>query len=179
MLTIHVNPSEQFNNETNEFFTTPGGVLVLEHSLLSISKWEAKWKKPFLKKDNGITQEQFIDYIKCMTINKNVPDDLYKSLTRNDVKTISEYIEDPMTATWFKDRKARGSNGEVQTSELLYYYMFEAGIPIDCERWHLNRLLVLIRIYGEKNSGNNKMNKKDVLAQNRALNAARHAKRKH
>ena len=155
----------------------PKITLVLEHSLLSISKWESKWKTPFLSKEKK-TNEMWLDYIKMMTINKNVDDLYFSRLTMKDIKKVYDYIEDSMTATWFNEQnlpRGRGS-GEVVTSELIYYWLVALEIPFEVEKWHLNRLLTLVQICNIKQQKPKKMSKKDINAQNAALNRARRAK---
>lgn len=169
MLKILIEAGEVYDELKNEFIKIPEQELTLEHSLLSVSKWESKWKKPFLT-DKGMTTEETIDYIRCMTINtpkKNV----YYGVTNNIIKQVNEYIEDPMTATWFSNRN-RSTNREIITSELIYYAMVSYNIPFKCEQWHLNRLLTLIRVCSEKNDPK-KMSKKETYSRNRALNEAR------
>lgn len=179
MLEILVKKQEElFNNETNQFITnTKDTVLCLEHSLVSISKWESKWHKPFLSK-NKKTNEEIIDYIKCMTITQNVPDEVYGALTKQNFIDVNAYIENPMTATTFKNRRqSQPSSQEILTSEMIYYWMISYNIPFDCQKWHLNRLLTLIRICNIKNnSSNNKMSKKDVAREYAAINAANRAR---
>lgn len=151
-------------------------VLWLEHSLFSLSKWESKWHKPFLKKE-GLDSEGFIDYVKAMTVwPKQVHDEVYTRLTKENREAIINYIGDPMTATTFS-KPHNGSSGKQQqiTAELLYYSMIVYNIPFECEKWHLNRLMTLIHVCEVKES-NQKMSKKDMMAQNRSLNAARRAK---
>ena len=175
MLTITIPPYEIYNSELEEFISNDKEtVICLEHSLVSISKWESKWHKPFLGKDKK-TKEELIDYIKCMTITQNVKNEVYYSLSNENFSQINAYIEDTMTATTFSNYKkeASSSRSETLTSELIYYWMVSYEIPFECQKWHLNRLLTLIRICGVKNNSNNKMSKKDLLSNNRSLNAAR------
>lgn len=158
---------------------SPGGHLCLEHSLISISKWESKYHRPFLAEKPEKTDEEVMDYIKCMTINK-VPDDIYQSLTKEHLKQINDYIGDPMSATKFastrkQEGRGRYANGSENTSEVIYYNMFALGIPIDCEKWHIARLLTLIRVFSVKNQ-TQKMSGKELARNNRSLNAARRAK---
>ena len=42
-----------------------------------------------------------------MTITQNVDDRTYKTLTKENIQTVTEYIEDPRTATWFNDRSKK------------------------------------------------------------------------
>lgn len=182
-LKLVIKPKEGWDETKQEFVETKGITLCLEHSLVSLSKWESKYKRPYLKKDDKKTDEEIIEYIKCMTITQNVDDNVYSLLSVDDLKKINEYITDPMTATWFNEntpnnnQPQRRTKQEQITSELVYYWMFSYRIPMQCEKWHLNRLLTLIRIFSikdaEANGKTNKMSKRDILSQNRALNAAR------
>ena len=145
----------------------------LEHSLVSISKWESKWEKPFLSKDKKTTAET-VDYIRCMTLTQNVDPNVYLGIDDNIVEQVSKYIEAPMTATWFnEDKNKKGGSGKVITSEVIYYWMVALNIPPEYQKWHLNRLLTLIRVCNAENNPKKKMSKKDIFAQNRKLNAAR------
>lgn len=174
MLTVTIPGEEYFDENTSEFVSTKSITIKLEHSLVSISKWEAKWHKPFLDSNNK-TSEETIDYIRCMTITQNVPDEVYFRLPETAVRKINDYIQDSMTATWFTEEKGskKGSNGETITSELIYYWMIALQVPMECQQWHLNRLLTLIRICNIKNQPPKKMKKKDILSRNAALNAER------
>ena len=176
MLTIIVPESEVYNEATNEFIYTKETTLRLEHSLVSISKWESKWKKPFLGKDKK-TKEETIDYVKCMTTTQNVPDDVYLCLSAENYDQIGKYIEDTKTATWFSDNNNRPSS-EIVTSELIYYWMTAFNIPFECQKWHLNRLLTLIKICSIKNQANDgkKMSKSAIMRQNASINKARRAR---
>jgi len=177
MLQIFVNGLEFYDEDAEEFHTVKPQKIVLEHSLISLSKWEAKWKKPFLYGDR--TSEEMLDYIKCMTLTPNVDPSVYLSLTMDQLKTIGEYIDDDRTATTFSKNmqpKAASKNRTI-TSELIYFWMVSQNIPVDCEKWHLNRLLTLIRIASiENDPKRNKMSRRDIYNQNSALNAARRAK---
>lgn len=163
-----------FNEKTGEFFNTKEQTLQLEHSLVSLSKWESKWNKAFLSKEQKTT-EQILDYIRCMTITQNVNPDVYNALTNDNIETINNYINSPMTATVFSDRNSKKSN-ETVTSELIYYWMIALNVPMECQRWHLNRLLTLIRVCNIKNTPPKKMNKRELMSRNAALNAARRSK---
>ena len=169
---------EYFNSETNEFYLDGedfGGMTIqLEHSLISISKWESKWHVPYLSR-NEKTNEQIIDYIKDMTITKNVPDIAYRCLTKENLEDVIKYINDPMTATTIKSNNKSGGR-EIVTSELVYYWMILFQIPMECERWHFNRLMVLIEVCGSKNGPQKKMSQREIMQQNVAINAARRAK---
>lgn len=177
MLEIVVKDSEFYNNQTEEFIYIHGCTLQLEHSLLSLSKWESKWHKPFLN-NNSLNKEEFIDYVRCMTINKNVDPNVYLALTKAHANEIDRYIHDEMTATTIQDH--RPSVGfhrkEVITAELIYYWMITYGIPFECQKWHLNRLITLIRVCSVKAQSDNKMSSKEAMANQRALNAARKKK---
>lgn len=177
MLQVEVPEREAFNEETNEFISYPAQTLQLEHSLISVSKWESKWHIPFLTKEKK-TMEQTIDYIRCMTINKKVDPNVYTTLPQNILNEINEYIEDPMTATWFRDDENTPPSRDIITSEILYYQMTKAGIPFECDRWHINRLITLIRVYSEKEAPPNKMGKGEIMRRNAELNAQRKAKMK-
>lgn len=180
MLNIEIPAQELFIPNTNEFLIIDAQILRLEHSLVSISKWEEKWHEKFLDPKRQSTQEQVIDYIKCMTLNENVSDNVYKLLTQNDIVKIKEYMEDPHTATTFHhfgENQKRFSN-KVTSTEEIYYMMFSYGIPKECETWNINRLLTLIEVFSVKNGGEKKMSTKEVMQQNAALNAARRAKLK-
>lgn len=177
MLTITIKGGEQFNEATNEFITVKDQTIKLEHSLVSLSKWEAKWKVPFLSEEQK-TKEQTIDYIKCMAINNSViPDEIWLFISNKNISDVMNYISDPMTATWFNDVGGQKSrNREVITSEIIYYWMVALQIPFECQKWHLNRLLTLVRVCNEKNKPPKKMSKNEILSRNKALNEQRRAK---
>lgn len=175
MLTITIPGSEIYNEITNCFTTIKEQKLQLEHSLVSISKWESKWKKPFLT-EKPKTREETLDYVRCMTITQNVDPNAYHGLTNENIKVINDYIGDPMTATTFSNRNRRMGKRSIITSEVIYYWMVYYGIPMECQRWHLNRLMTLIRICNEKEQPGKKMSKRDIMSQNRSLNQARRAK---
>ena len=172
MLQITIPSIELWDEEKERFMRTKEYVLQLEHSLVSISKWESKWNKVFLSKDEK-TYEETIDYIKCMTITQNIPDEAYRYITKSNVDKIDQYISAPMTATWFTNEKPKGVNREKVTSELIYYWMIALNIPFECQKWHLNRLLTLIRVCNIKNTPPKKMSKRSLMQRNAALNAAR------
>lgn len=155
-----------------EFIITGRAALQLEHSLVSLSKWESKWHKPFLDKIDK-TAEETMDYIRCMTITQNVDPMVYRCITNEIVRQVSEYIDDPMTATWFSKEKKRSFNTETVTAEIIYYWMIVYNIPFECQKWHLNRLLTLIRVCDVKNAPPEKLSRKEVARRNAALNAAR------
>lgn len=174
MLILKIPEQEYFNQVTNEFITCRACTLKLEHSLVSISKWESKWKKPFLNNDTK-TPAEFLDYIRCMTINQDVPDEAYALLGHENIKKIEEYIMDPATATTISDRrKSSARAAEIPTSELIYYWMISNGIPFECEKWRLNRLITLIKICNAKGNPQ-QMSKAEIYAMNAALNGSRRA----
>lgn len=174
MLQITIPATEFWDESANKFVNTKEQTLVLEHSLVSLSKWESKWCKPFIS--NKHTFEETVDYIRCMTITQNVDPGVYSSLTDENVKQVNDYIDAKMTATWFTDKSKGKSSSEQITSELIYYWMISLNIPFECQKWHLNRLLTLIRVCNEKNQPPKKMSRRDTLNQYRALNAARRNK---
>lgn len=172
MLRITIPAIELWDENKEEFINTKEQTLQLEHSLVSLSKWESKWNKPFLSKDTK-TEEEELDYIKCMTITQNVDPNVYKFIPLNVREEIKEYINAPMTATWFSEDKNTKSSSEQITSELIYYWMIAQNIPFECEKWHLNRLITLIKICNIKSQPPKKMGKKAIMSRNAALNAAR------
>lgn len=174
MLKIKIPSSEIFDERTNRFISIKGQEIQLEHSLVSVSKWESKWKKPFLA-DKPKTYAETIDYIRCMTITQNVDPSVYMGLSDQNIRDVNAYIDDSMTATTFKN-KNRKSNRQVVTSEIIYYWMISLEIPMECQKWHLNRLLTLIRVCDEKNQPGKKKSRKEIMAENRALNQMRRAK---
>lgn len=173
-ITVPISP-EGWDAEKEEFIAPQTKVLQLEHSLVSLSKWESKWHKPFLAKNNK-TLEETIDYIKCMTITQNVNPNVYEHLTKQNMDMIGKYIDDSMTATFFTEEKIRRTNSEIITSELIYYWMIALNIPFECQKWHLNRLLTLIKVCNIKNQPPRKMSTRDRLSRNAALNEARRKK---
>jgi hypothetical protein len=188
MLTLHIHTQEGWDENKQQFIPPFDTTISLEHSLVSLSKWESKWHKPFIENNakSQKTQEEIIDYIKCMTITQNVNPIVYNLLTQENLKEINDYVGDTMTATWFNEYKGKDNkntytpNRETITSELIYYWMIYYDIPFECQKWHLNRLLTLIRICSLKEQQNNgkqsKMSKRDILSQNAALNKARRAR---
>jgi hypothetical protein len=168
-------PGEEFwDNEKEEFTYGKDVTLQLEHSLLSLSKWEAKYHKPFLDEKTKMTAEETIDYIRFMTISQNADPDIYKRIDDNLVKQIVEYIKDPHTATWFSKKADRGDK-RIMTAELIYYQMIALNIPFECQKWHLNRLITLIKVCAEENKPQKKRKLNEVIAENAAVNAKRRA----
>lgn len=173
MLVIQVPDTELWDEEREEFIYRKSYTLQLEHSLVSISKWESKWHKAFLGKRKK-TDEESLDYIKCMTIGQNVPTDVYQRLSRENVDDILAYINDPMTSVHFPEN----STGEMKfkdvvTSEVIYNWMIVLHIPIECQKWHLNRLLALIRVYEMKNVPKKKRSRSEILRSNAEINERR------
>lgn len=176
MLQIKVPLGREQWDEKNEVFILPEmRTLQLEHSLVSISKWESKWCVPFFSKRSKTTEE-VIDYIKCMTITQNVKDETYEYLTQSNVDEILKYIESPMTATTFNGRSNNRPTREVITSELVYHWMIELGIPMECQKWHINRLLTLVEVRNIKTQPPKKVGGKDLMGQYAKLNEARRRK---
>lgn len=173
MLRLTIPDREIFNEETYEFTTIKGQTLQLEHSLVSLSKWESKWCKSFISSKEEKTEEETIDYIKCMTITQNVDPEVYNYLTPDLIDKVIEYINAPMTATYFPNDKNGSRSREPITSELIYYWMVAMNIPFKCEKWHLNRLITLIRVCNIKNQPPKKMSRREIMSRNAKLNAAR------
>ncbi len=175
MLQITV-PARELWDEQNEcMLYTKEAHLKLEHSLISISNWEMKWHISYFDKTPK-TEEQAFDYIKCMTLNKEVSDDVYLCLTQQNVNAINEYMLDQMTATTIGEVKQNSrTNNQKVTSELIYYWMIQFGIPFTCEKWHINRLIMLIRVCAEESKPKKGRKAKDIAMDYRAINAARRA----
>ena len=175
MLTLELPEREYFDEETERFGRIKATTLKLEHSLISISKWEAKWHISFF--DSEKTTEQTLDYIRCMVANMEIPEDskIFNFLAKEDIEKINNYINDPMTATTIKDDGKHG-RGQKITSELIYCWMVQYNIPSQYEKWHINRLIMLIRVCSEENKPKKKMSRREIMAQNKARNAARRAK---
>ena len=175
-ITIPAKPSTELWDEASESFVvipeTKEYSLQLEHSLVSLSKWESKWCKPFLA-TKSLTEEEAIDYIRCMTLTQNVPQEVYNNITDDIVDKVTAYIKAPMTATTFS--KENGSKGgrEIVTAEIIYYWMIALQIPFECQKWHLNKLLTLVRVCNIKNEPPKKMGRNALIRRNASLNAAR------
>lgn len=173
MLQIVVPEFDGFDDETQTFISIKETTLTLEHSLISLSKWESKWHKPFLT-DTDKTNEETIDYIRCMTITQNVRPEVYKCLTSKNFEDVDKYIQDKMTATWFSKSGKNGSGPrQIITSEVIYGWMVMFNIPFECEKWHINRLITLIRVCEINNNPKKKMPMNQVIRDNKALNEAR------
>ena len=173
MFTIDVPVTESYD-EATQTFVPQVVTLELEHSLVSLSKWESIFEKPFLgNKDK--TAEEIIGYVKAMTLTSNVPEEIYSSLSKDNIETINKYIDARMSATWFNEAPGAPKSRDIITSELIYYWMTVFQIPFECETWHLNRLFTLIRICNIKQSKPKKMSRAEIAARNRELNAQRKA----
>lgn len=173
MLRITVPGVEHFDEASQEFITLGDVILELEHSLVSLSKWESKFEKPFLGKDDKTTEE-IIGYVKAMTLIE-VPDDVFQKLSIENITAINDYIDAKMTATWFNEPPGAPRSRDIITAEVIYYWMITFQIPFECENWHLNRLFTLIRVCNIKQSKPKKMSRAEIGARNRELNAQRKA----
>lgn len=174
MLKIVIPGREFFDESKNEFVYSDPKEVTLEHSLISISKWESKWHKPFLDEKKQKTDEEFIDYVRCMSLT-NLPDDIYENISERNKADILLYINDSMTATWFAEDKTPPPVNKIITSEVIYSWMIQNEIPFECQKWHLNRLLTLIRVCSLENMPAKKMSPMSILSQNASLNKMRRA----
>ena len=174
MLTITVGGTDVYDESTGAFSTQGGVKLQLEHSLVSLSKWESEFEKPFLG-NGGKAPEEILAYVQCMILAPNPPGEILHKLSKENLEVINAYIDRKMTATWFSDQPGAPASREVITSELIYYWMTVFQIPFECETWHLNRLFTLIRICNIKQSKPKKMSRAEVAARNRELNNQRKA----
>lgn len=172
MLKITVPGREFFDGK--EFSQTKDQTLTLEHSLVSVSKWEAKYHKPFIS-EKPLSHNEFVDYIRFMTLTQNVDPNVYLALTQKNLDDVSSYLNESMTATTFSKKNQHGRR-EIITAEIIYYWMVSYGIPFECQKWHLNRLLTLINVCNAKSQKPKKMSTSEIYAQNRAINAARRKK---
>lgn len=173
MLKITVPGIEKWDESRQEFITTKETELALEHSLVSVSKWESKWHKYFIGNDD-LNREMLLDYIRCMTLTQNVDPDVYYALDENLINKIVDYIKDSHTATWFSEDTKSKANSRILTSELIYYWMVALQIPFECQKWHLNRLLTLIRVCNEENNQEGKkMSQSEIMRRNKEINEQR------
>lgn len=171
MLKIVIPGFERFDDVKGEFINIKEQALQLEHSLVSLSKWESTWCKPFLEKGNK-EREESIDYIRCMTLTQNVDPRVFLGITNANIEEVTKYIEAPMTATVFSNAKKAGDK-EIITAEIIYYLMIASNIPFECQKWHLNRLLTLINVCHIKSQPPKKMGRREILSRNASINAAR------
>jgi len=174
MLTIMVGATDVYDESSGEFGVQGGFELQLEHSLVSLSKWESEFEKSFLGNDEK-TSEEIFAYIKAMTLTPEVPKEIFEKLSEGNVEEINSYIEAKMTATWFSDQPGSPRSRDVITAELIYYWMIVFNIPFECQHWHLNRLFTLIRVCNIKQDKPKKMSRSEIAARNRALNEQRKA----
>lgn len=175
MLVITVPDGEMWDEKNQEFLATKGGELRLEHSLIAVSKWEARWHRSFISGGKK-SRAELLDYIRCMRLDGKADEDILRNLTNSNINDIVKYIEEPMTATVLRADNGGGQSGDKITSELIYYWMISFGIPFECQYWHLNRLMTLIRLCGAKSRRSGTRKRNDMLRSNAALNAARKAK---
>lgn len=180
MLKVYVPELEYFNEATATFGKIKAQTLRFEHSLLSLAKWESKWHKPYIEPSVPIknrntkkTEEEARDYFRCMCLDSDVNPLTFALLPPIVIAQLYSYINDPMTATWFSNKTNQSGSREVITAELIYYWMITLGIPFECQKWHINRLLTLIRVCNLKQQPAKKMSKSEILKRNSALNAAR------
>jgi hypothetical protein len=172
MLTIIVPGEEYFNDSTQEFFTVGDVEIKFEHSLVSLSKWESIYEKPFLAPGEK-TSEEILEYIKCMLIDSEIPSEVFSRLSEDNISKINDYISAKMSATWFNERPGQPGNKQVITAEVIYHWMITFQIPLECQYWHLNRLFTLIRVCNAKNTTPKKMGRNEVASRMRDLNAKR------
>lgn len=172
MLRIVLGATENYDDSTSEFVKQGGIEIDLEHSLLSLSKWESRWEKPFLSKD-AKTEAEILSYIQCMCLDPEMAPEAFHHLSQENVEDINRYIDRKMTATWFAEAPGAPKTSEVITSELIYYWMTVFNIPFEAESWHINRLFTLIRICNIKQSPPKKMSRQEIAQRNRELNAKR------
>jgi len=174
MLVLHLPETELFDESDGTFYKTEPITLRLEHSLISVSKWESKWKTPFLdKKDKS--REEIDGYIEAMILNENFPPGVISRFGSEHYRAINEYIESTESATTFGKMPERKGRGETITAELIYYWMVAFQIPFVCETWHLNRLFALVKICNIKNSKPDKKSRAEMARDYREMNAKRKA----
>lgn len=176
MLEITIPGIDDWDEKTETFVTRIKEVtLRLEHSLVSLYKWESKWHKSFLSSREK-SDEEILDYIRCMTLTQNVDPNVFYRLSEENVEAIKEYINNPMTATTFSNDESQKKSREVITAELIYYWMIAHQIPFECRKWHLNQLLTLVEVCNRKNAPPKKRSKKSIMSEQAKINAARKKK---
>ena len=175
MLEIITKEDEFYQPNINKFIQIPSCTLTLEHSLISLAKWESRWQIPYFD-NNKKTTAQDLDYIRCMVIGNVKNEHVFETLSVEDIIRIKEYIASPMTATTFQKKSRGNSRKEIMTAEVIYAHMFAHNIPIECQKWHLNRLLTLLRVCDLQNAPKEKMSKKQTALWNAQQNEARRAK---
>lgn len=178
-LRITIPEGEPYDEVSGRFIKVKETTIHIEHSLKAIRKWESRWTKPFFDQD-ALSGNRLMDYIRCMTIEEGIPADTYYGLSKDNLRCIEKYMGHPMTATWFSGAPKKGKGGKKTgqklTAELVYSYMVQLGIPFECENWHINQLMTLIRVCSEGQTPASKMKMRDIYSQNAALNAARRAR---
>lgn len=177
MLKIIVPGIELFDDERQVFITEDESVLELEHSLVSLSKWEETWEKPFLG-DAKKTPEEILGYVQAMCVTPDVSPEVFRRLTEENVQAINNYVDAKMTATWFSSATGSAPSREIITSEIIYHWMFALKVPMECQNWHLSKLFTLIKVINEKRNPPKKMTQREIMEQNRRLNAQRRAELK-
>ena len=178
MLELHIAETDLWDPVSERFFSVKEQVLPLEHSLLSVSKWEEKWHKPMpLINNQRMAGEEFLDYIRCMTVSRNPDPLVYRCISATDVQAIIDYINDPHTATWFGENKSDNTDKRPLTSEIIYHLMFSFGVSKECEKWHFNKLMTQLRVEYEETKPSKKKSKAEIAEHHRALNAKRRAAR--
>lgn len=176
MLTIIIEALESYNEDTNEFIIQPSTELRLEHSLVSIAKWESKWKKVFLDRlgsddpEKRINEEQLLDYIRCMTIGQNVKDDIYNRLSKDNIRDILSYMDDRQSAIKVPTRGSSNEPSDALSSDIIYYYMCKFNIPFETQKWHINRLLTLINVFAHKEAPKKKRSTKELAEEQIRIN---------
>lgn len=174
MLTIVIEEQDGFDESLNKFVKQPRVKLSLEHSLVSLAKWESRYHKAFLSRDDKSIEETLY-YIKCMTITQNVDDKVYGRIDQSIINKVTTYIENPMTAMKFPKKEGPGSR-EIVTADIIYYWMVSFNIPLECQKWHLNRLLALIKVCSIRNQPPKKMSRSELLRRQKELNAQRRSR---
>ena len=172
-LTIHVEAKRGWDYKKEEFVNVTEHDVVLEHCLLAITRWESKWKKSFF--ESKLNTDEWYDYIRCMALDTEEDEYFASSLKQSQLLQIFNYIQEPQTAAWFNEQSTPPKDSTITTTDLVYYYMAQVPLPFElCERWHLSRLLAILRIASIKSQPDKKMSQQQILAQNADLNSQRH-----